>query len=171
MFILLALLVLIPVIEIYFFIEIGGEIGAFNTVLLIFITAIAGAYFVRQQGINTLISLQQKLQERQQPGKEVFDGVCILIAGALLITPGFFTDGIGALLLIPAVRAFILGTIIDEALGLYTFGVMDRDRTKKAYTYSKDKAQKAATKIKDKVSKGKANGKVVDADFEDIPPK
>ena len=103
------LFLLIPLLELYLLLEIGGVIGAVPTVLLTIFTAILGAAFIRWQGLNALRSMQEKLRYGEPPAVEVVTGVSLLIAGALLLTPGFLTDTIGFLLLIPAVRQAIFG--------------------------------------------------------------
>ncbi len=101
-------LIFIPLIEIYFMIKIGTVIGAFNTILATLLTAAVGLYFVRMQGISTLYSAANTIRDNQEPLKEVFNGFCLAIAAILLIIPGFFTDAIGVLLLIPFSRNIIL---------------------------------------------------------------
>ena len=101
-------LIFIPLIEIYFMIKIGTVIGAFNTILATLLTAAVGLYFVRLQGISTLYSAANTIRNNQEPLKEVLNGFCLIIAAILLIIPGFFTDTIGVLLLIPFSRNIIL---------------------------------------------------------------
>ena len=101
-------LIFIPLIEIYFMIEIGTVIGAFNTILATLLTAAVGLYFVRLQGISTLYSAANTIRNNQEPLKEVLNGFCLIIAAILLIIPGFFTDSIGVILLIPFSRNIIL---------------------------------------------------------------
>ena len=94
----------LPALEIFLLIKIGGEIGALNTVALIFLTAIIGMYFAKIQGIQTLKSGMVNLYQNKMPVYEMMSGASIAIAALLLITPGFFTDSIGFLLLIPFTR-------------------------------------------------------------------
>ena len=101
-------LIFIPLIEIYFMIKIGTVIGAFNTILATLLTAAVGLYFVRIQGISMLYSAANTVRNNQEPLKEVLNGFCLIIAAILLIIPGFFTDTIGVLLLIPFSRNIIL---------------------------------------------------------------
>ena len=101
-------LIFIPLIEIYFMIKIGTVIGAFNTILATLMTAAVGLYFVRIQGISMLYSAANTVRNNQEPLKEVLNGFCLIIAAILLIIPGFFTDTIGVLLLIPFSRNIIL---------------------------------------------------------------
>ena len=120
MFILLLIIfVLIPVIEISLFIEIGSFIGSFNTILLIFTTALIGVYFVRQQGISTYSKLYNQLQNQEAPIQTMFEGLVILISGILLITPGFFTDALGFLGLIPLTRVIFIKIVANSVLSRY----------------------------------------------------
>lgn len=102
--IILALFILIPVAEIALFIELGGNFGVFNTLLLIIVTAVLGASLVRQQGFQTLSNVKAQMAAGNLPAMEMAEGVALLFAGALLLTPGFLTDTIGFCLLIPPVR-------------------------------------------------------------------
>ena len=102
--ILLAAFIGVPLLEIALFIEVGGWIGLGPTLALIVLTAVIGAWMMRQQGIGVLMRVQRQLAEGVLPVMEVFEGLCLVIAGALLLTPGFFTDALGGLLLVPAVR-------------------------------------------------------------------
>ena len=107
-------LILIPIIEIYLFIEIGGQIGAFNTISLIFITAIIGVIYARYEGLNTLRSGFSQLIRNEAPVYEIISGAAIAFAALLLIVPGFATDLIGFLLIFPLTRKLIFGKIINK---------------------------------------------------------
>tara|TARA_B100000963_G_scaffold357838_1_gene380987 strand:- start:3782 stop:4201 length:420 start_codon:yes stop_codon:yes gene_type:complete len=98
------LFICLPALEIYLLIEVGGQIGALNTVALIFITAIIGLYFAKYQGLQTLKSGMINLYQNRVPIYEIISGASIALAALLLIIPGFFTDFIGFLLLIPFTR-------------------------------------------------------------------
>ena len=111
--ILFLLFVLVPIIEISLLIQVGGAIGGFNTIALVLITAAFGAYFVKREGLSTLQSAQHKLQQNQLPAKELIAGACLLVAGVLLVTPGFITDILGFLLVIPQSRN-LLATVISK---------------------------------------------------------
>ena len=97
----------IPAIEIFLLIKIGGQLGALNTVALIFITAIIGIYFAKLQGIQTIRSGMINLYQNKIPIYEIISGASIAVAALLLIIPGFFTDTIGFLLLIPFTRKIL----------------------------------------------------------------
>jgi UPF0716 protein FxsA len=107
-------IIAVPVIEILLFIKIGENIGAINTILLIFFTAIVGVYFARIQGIRTLKSGVINAYQNKLPIYEMLSGASIALAAVLLIVPGFFTDVIGFLLLIPISRKFLLSRIIKK---------------------------------------------------------
>ena len=104
---LLLLIFFVPLIEIYLFIQIGGQIGAFNTILIILITAVVGIYFVRLQGLNTLRSGVTQLYNNQIPIYEMMSGAALAFAALFLIIPGFATDIIGFLLILPITRSLI----------------------------------------------------------------
>ena len=100
--------ILIPIAEIYLFIKVGSQIGAFNTIILIFLTAIIGVYYAKYEGINTLRSGMTQIIKNQIPAFELLSGAAIAFAAVLLIIPGFATDIIGFLLIIPATSKLIL---------------------------------------------------------------
>ena len=110
----LFLIIGIPLIEIYLFIKIGSQIGAFNTVLLILITAVAGVAYARYEGFNTLKSGMSQLIKNEMPVYELISGATLAFAALLLIFPGFATDLIGILLVIPITRRLILGKFIKK---------------------------------------------------------
>ena len=101
-------LILVPIIEIYLFIKIGSQIGAFNTIFLIFATAVIGVFYARYEGLNTLKSGFSQLIKNELPAYEIFSGAAIAFAALLLIIPGFATDLIGFLLIFPLTRKLIL---------------------------------------------------------------
>ena len=104
---LLLIILFIPLLEIYLFIEIGGQIGAFNTILIILLTAIIGIYFVRLQGLSTLKSGVTQIYQNQIPVYEMMSGAALAVAAVLLIVPGFATDVVGFLLILPLTRNLI----------------------------------------------------------------
>ena len=104
----LLLIILIPAIEIYLFINIGSQIGALTTILLIFTTAVVGVYYAKYEGLNTLKSGFAQLSRNEPPTYEIISGAAIAFAALLLIIPGFATDIIGFLIILPISRKFIL---------------------------------------------------------------
>jgi len=101
----------IPALEIYLMIKVGGAIGALNTILLIFFTAITGIYFAKLAGLNTLKSGFSQIVKNQIPVYEIISGAALAFAALLLIIPGFLTDIIGFLLIIPVTRKFFIKSI------------------------------------------------------------
>ena len=97
----------IPVIELALLIKIGSVIGTLNTITIVILTALIGAYMVKLEGLGVMYRIQKNMQEGIFPGEELINGVMILIAGALLLTPGFFTDIIGFLMVFPFSRNHI----------------------------------------------------------------
>jgi UPF0716 protein FxsA len=102
--ILLLAMIGVPILEIAVFIEAGERIGLWPTLGAVILTAVVGTALLRLQGLSTLARARESLEAGQLPVAEVFDGICLLIGGALLLTPGFVTDAVGFLLLIPPVR-------------------------------------------------------------------
>ena len=111
---LLIAFIAVPIIEIALFIQIGGFLGLFPTLAIVVLTAIAGTYLVRTQGLSVLSQLQSRFREMNDPSEPLVHGAMILFSGALLLTPGFFTDFIGFLLLIPNVRAAIFQKVRER---------------------------------------------------------
>ena len=107
-------IILIPVIEIYLFIEIGGKIGALYTISLIFITAIIGIYYARYEGFNTLKSGMNQLMKNELPIYEIVSGAALAFAALLLIIPGFATDLMGFLMIFPLTRKLILNNFSSK---------------------------------------------------------
>ena len=102
------LFIAVPIAEISVLIRVGSSIGALNTIIFVIFTAVLGAYLVRQQGFATLSKLQQETNAGRVPAMQIAEGVALLFAGAVLMTPGFITDAVGFAILIPPVRqAFI----------------------------------------------------------------
>jgi len=102
---------IVPLIEIYFLIQVGQVIGALWTMLLVVLTAVIGVALLKHQGLATLSRAQDKMQHGEIPAGEMAEGVGLLLAGAFLLTPGFFTDALGFLLLFPPSRQFLLQSI------------------------------------------------------------
>lgn len=98
---------ILPIIEIALLLNVGEFIGGWNTVAIVILTAFFGAHLVRQQGFATLAQAQTKLQTGQMPGQEMAEGLLLVVAGVLLVTPGFITDGIGFLFSLPFSRPAI----------------------------------------------------------------
>ena len=110
----LLVLICVPLLEIAVFIEVGGIIGLWPTLALIVLTAVLGTWQLRAQGLTVLARARSLVERGELPARELFDGLCLLVAGAFLLTPGFVTDSIGALLFVPALRQ-----ALRRALGRY----------------------------------------------------
>lgn len=126
-YILLFVFIGIPILEISVFISVGDIIGLWPTLATVVITAIIGTALLRSQGLATLFRAQEHLNKGRFPIEEVFDGLCLIVAGAFLLTPGFITDGVGFLLFFPPFRSFIkktLGAVLvaRSSIHVYTSG-------------------------------------------------
>jgi len=98
----------VPLVEIYFLVQVGQVIGAFPTILLVVFTAVLGAFLLRQQGLSTFVKFQRAMAQGEVPATAMLEGLILLVGGLLLMTPGFVTDTIGFLCLIPFTRAWIV---------------------------------------------------------------
>ena len=110
--ILLAAFIAVPVIEIAAFIEVGGWIGLWPTIGVVIATAVAGSALLRWQGLSVLRRFRESLLRNEMPMAELFDGLCLLVAGAFLLTPGFFTDLAGFALMIPPFRQWVARVLL-----------------------------------------------------------
>lgn len=104
----------LPILEIALLINVGEQIGGWNTVAIVIVTAFVGASLVRQQGVATLFQAQTKMSQGQMPGQEMAEGLLLVIAGVLLVTPGFITDGIGLLFTLPMTRPRIASFLMKH---------------------------------------------------------
>ena len=140
----------IPILEISVFISVGDAIGLWPTLATVFITAIIGTYLLRSQGLATLFCAQEHLNEGRFPMEELFDGLCLIVAGAFLLTPGFVTDGVGFLLFFPPFRYFIkktVGAVLVARGGIHVY----TSGNEQEHTHS--------------------DSTVIDGEFEEIRPK
>jgi UPF0716 protein FxsA len=113
--ILFLLFIVVPIIEIALLIQVSDVIGGFATIALVIVTAIIGAKCVKQQGLGAYTNVQQQMAQGQLPGEHIFTGLCVIIAGVLLMTPGIMTDVLGFLLLTPAVRRSLSKALLAQA--------------------------------------------------------
>ena len=107
-------IILIPIVEIFLFIKIGAQIGAFSTIFLIFITAVIGIYYAKYEGLNTLKSGFLQINNNRNPTYEVMSGAAIAIAAILLIIPGFASDLVGFILIFPLTRKYLIKKIFKN---------------------------------------------------------
>ena len=113
--ILFLLFVTVPLVEIYFLIQVGQNIGALSTILLCILTAALGAVLLRIQGILTLMRAREKLRRGEIPADNLLEGLILLITGVLLLTPGFVTDVLGFLCLVPSLRSMLARRMLHRA--------------------------------------------------------
>lgn len=128
----LLIFVVIPLVELGIFAAVSDHIGLWSALLFALFTAMLGGHLVRLQGIQTLLSMRGSMDAGRMPLNEIFDGFCIVAAGALLITPGFLTDAIGFSLLIPTIRAFLrhfIKTHTNWAMDVHGFDNQGQNRT------------------------------------------
>ncbi|WP_394181490.1 FxsA family protein [Marinomonas posidonica] len=125
----LLLFILVPIIEMTVLIQVGSEIGSLATVGLVFLTAIVGVSLIRKQGLETSLKAQEKMRRGELPASEVAEGVMLLFAGLCLLIPGFVTDAIGGLLLIPMLRKlFAAGLVVKLMSSVMARGTQWRSR-------------------------------------------
>jgi UPF0716 protein FxsA len=104
----------VPVVEIFLLIQVGSVIGAWWTIGLVVLTAVIGVRLLKIQGISTLARAQEKMQSGDMPAQEMMEGIGLIVAGAFLLTPGFFTDGVGFCLLIPPIRGWLVQKVVSR---------------------------------------------------------
>jgi len=117
---LLALFLIVPIIEIYLLIQVGGVIGAIPTVFLVVFTAVLGALLLRQQGFATLGRVRESMARGELPAQQLLEGVLLLFGGALLLTPGFLTDAIGFICLLPPLRQRLIRWLLRRGVLNFT---------------------------------------------------
>lgn len=113
--VLVLLFLVVPLAELYVIIQVGQAFGALNTIALLILISAAGAWLVKREGMSVWRRFQRQIESGAVPGKEIADGVMILFAGALLMSPGFLTDVVGIALLLPPVRAVVRGVLMRQA--------------------------------------------------------
>lgn len=123
---LLLLFIVIPVLEMWLLIAVGSEIGALPTIGLVLLTAVVGLALLRRQGLSTVMRAQQKMQTGELPAREMAEGIFLAVGGALLLTPGFFTDALGFACLIPGLRQLLLGRILRHVTVVQPGGMPPR---------------------------------------------
>lgn len=106
----------VPILEVYLLIQVGGAIGALWTIFLVVLTAVIGIRLLKMQGLSTLMRAQRKMQAGQTPAGEMLEGIGLVLAGAFLLTPGFFTDAVGFLLLFPPTRVWLVRKVVSNTM-------------------------------------------------------
>jgi UPF0716 protein FxsA len=125
---LFVLFILVPLLEVYILVKVGGVIGALPTIALVVLTAVAGAALLRQQGLATVRRVQQSLDRGEAPARELVGGLFLLLGGALLLTPGFFTDLFGFMCLLPGTRDWMATRLLEQLLQRGTVHVAARQQ-------------------------------------------
>ncbi len=115
-FVLMLLFFAVPLVEIYVLLEVGGVIGALPTIGLVVLTAVIGAGLIRAQGVTTLRRVQQQLEQGELPAVGIIEAALLLVSGALLLTPGFVTDTIGFLILVPPLRRWAIQSFLAHRI-------------------------------------------------------
>ncbi len=162
---LLALFIGVPLLEIAVFIEVGGRIGLGWTLVVVVATALLGTFLLRRQGFATLRSAQQSMDRGALPMRELFDGLCLLFAGALLLTPGFVTDAVGFALFLPPVRDG-LRRLVGRHLQVHMAGGAGPGGTGPGGE-PPDWSAPGGAAGRENTGRG---GPVIDGDFREVPP-
>lgn len=129
MAVLFLVFLVVPFAELFVILKVGQAIGALNTVAVLVLVSMLGAWLVKREGLSVVRRAQERMARGAVPGRELIDGVMILFAGALLITPGFLSDVVGVLLLLPPVRAALRGTVTRRLGRRAGFGSVGPDRS------------------------------------------
>ncbi len=156
---LLAAFIGVPLVEIAVFVQVGGWIGLWPTLALVVLTAVLGAWQLRAQGLATLLRARDQVERGALPARELFDGACLLVAGALLLTPGFVTDAVGFLLFLPPVR-----DILREFLARYVRASMET----RSFVDGEEVGPGGARRPGAAGRSGGAQGPIIDGEFRDV---
>lgn len=157
LFILVFLFILMPIMEISLLIRVAGQIGILNTAAFALFTAVLGAYLVKQQGMATLAKLQEEANAGRVPARQIVEGVALLVAGAVLLTPGFITDAFGFALLIPPVRIALINLVAQK---VFANGQVVYSYTSYADTSNQNTRQAGSRSV---------NGTVIDGEYTAAP--
>ena len=155
---LFVLFVTVPIIEIALFIQIGGEIGLLSTLGIVIATAFLGTYLVRKQGLSALSQLKNNVETLENPIAPLAHGIMILLAGALLLTPGFFTDAVGFSLLVPNIRFWLFERVKQRIL-----------HSQNGFSFTH--ARTGGAKHSSKTGERQASGTTIEGVYEELAPK
>ena len=155
---LFVLFVTVPIIEIALFIQIGGEIGLLSTLGIVIATAFLGTYFVRKQGLSALSQLKNNVETLENPIAPLAHGIMILLAGALLLTPGFFTDAVGFSLLVPNIRIWLFERVKQRIL-----------HSQNGFSFTH--ARTGGAKHSSQNGERQASGTTIEGVYEELAPK
>ena len=118
----LLLFITVPIVEMWLLIEVSSHIGAYSTIFLVFLTASMGLALLRQQGLSTLLRVNQRMARGELPAGEILEGVMLAVGGALLLTPGFITDAIGFACLLPFSRKLLVALLLKQSKVQASYG-------------------------------------------------
>ena len=155
-YLIFALFIGVPILEISIFISVGEEIGLSWTLVIIILTAVIGTWIMKRQGFKTLVRLREQLNNGRLPLSDIFNGFCLLLAGALLLTPGFVTDGLGFLLFMPPFQNLLrasIGQMLAARGTCYWPGTDKPDNVRETFGKSKD---------------GNVGSRVIDGEYTDL---
>ena len=155
---LFVLFVTVPIIEIALFIQIGGEIGLLSTLGIVIATAFLGTYLVRKQGLSALSQLKNNVETLENPIAPLAHGIMILLAGALLLTPGFFTDAVGFSLLVPNIRIWLFERVKQRIL---------HSQNEFSFTHARTGGAKHSSQNGER----QASGTTIEGVYEELAPK
>jgi len=155
---LFVLFVTVPIIEIALFIQIGGEIGLLSTLGIVIATAFLGTYLVRKQGLSALSQLKNNVETLENPIAPLAHGIMILLAGALLLTPGFFTDAVGFSLLVPNIRFWLFERVKQRIL-----------HSQNGFSFTN--ARTGGAKHSSQNGERQASGTTIEGVYEELAPK
>ena len=155
---LFVLFVIVPIIEIALFIQIGGEIGLLSTLGIVIATAFLGTYLVRKQGLSALSQLKNNVETLENPIAPLAHGIMILLAGALLLTPGFFTDAVGFSLLVPNIRIWLFERVKQRIL---------HSQNGFSFTHARTRDAKHSSQNGER----QASGTTIEGVYEELAPK
>ena len=155
---LFVLFVTVPIIEIALFIQIGGEIGLLSTLGIVIATAFLGTYLVRKQGLSALSQLKNNVETLENPIAPLAHGIMILLAGALLLTPGFFTDAVGFSLLVPNIRIWLFERVKQRIL-----------HSQNGFSFTH--ARTGGAKHSSQNGERQASGTTIEGIYEELAPK
>ncbi len=155
----------VPLVEIYFLIQIGSVVGAGWTIFLVVFTAMLGAFLVRAQGFSTLARVQTQLAKSEMPAMEIIEGLFLFVAGALLLTPGFFTDAIGFICLTPPLRRGIIRYFINK--GSFNTASMHQAGFQSTFDSGRQESGQAGKQSGFQNDQPRTRGRVIDVEYRD----
>lgn len=166
---------LIPVAEIYVLIQVGGVLGVLPTIGLIVFTAVLGSMLIRSQGLATLAGVRTSMEHGEVPAIQLMEGMCLLVAGALLLTPGFVTDSVGFILLVPPLRRAMILTVLERGVlrtvaGSATGATSAPFRARQGPTTDVKSRGNADSQQQGSAKTGARTGKIFDGEFEREDP-